>query len=128
MVWRTAMKIAASLFVCTVLGTLGPASAKPLHHASHRGYGSVNPIAASVVIGGIPAATSPNWAPYYYNYVPGQSYGYGPLPFVSQGGHFVQRNDVAQNGNAASCQQRFRSYDPSNGTYAGMDGHRHSCP
>jgi BA14K-like protein len=28
----------------------------------------------------------------------------------------------------AYCQQRFRSYDPSSGTYMGYDGLRHSCP
>jgi hypothetical protein len=27
-----------------------------------------------------------------------------------------------------SCQQRFRSYDPSTGTYLGYDGLRHPCP
>jgi hypothetical protein len=26
------------------------------------------------------------------------------------------------------CQQRFRSYDSSSGTYVGYDGMRHSCP
>ncbi|WP_022723066.1 BA14K family protein, partial [Rhodopseudomonas sp. B29] len=28
----------------------------------------------------------------------------------------------------AYCSQRFRSYDPSSGTYMGYDGRRHSCP
>jgi hypothetical protein len=28
----------------------------------------------------------------------------------------------------AYCQQRFRSFDPSSGTYMGYDGFRHSCP
>jgi hypothetical protein len=32
-------------------------------------------------------------------------------------------------GNAvAYCQSRFRSYDPSSGTYLGYDGLRHACP
>jgi hypothetical protein len=79
-------------------------------------------MAAGVVIGGIPAATSPDWAPNYYDYVPGASYGYGPLPFVQQGGN------VAQGGAIAFCQQRFRSYDPSTGTYLGANGRRHACP
>lgn len=26
------------------------------------------------------------------------------------------------------CARRFRSYDPSSGTYLGYDGRRHSCP
>ena len=29
---------------------------------------------------------------------------------------------------AASCAQRYRSYDPASGTYLGYDGLRHSCP
>ena len=28
----------------------------------------------------------------------------------------------------AYCSQRFKSYDPSSGTYLGYDGHRHPCP
>ncbi|MDF2972009.1 MAG: hypothetical protein K0R61_2459 [Microvirga sp.] len=28
----------------------------------------------------------------------------------------------------AYCMQRFRSYDPSSGTYLGFDGMRHPCP
>ena len=28
----------------------------------------------------------------------------------------------------AYCMQRFRSYDPSSGTYLGYDGERHPCP
>jgi len=34
----------------------------------------------------------------------------------------------AVGGDPAYCQQRFRSYDPSSGTYMGYDGLRHSCP
>jgi hypothetical protein len=26
------------------------------------------------------------------------------------------------------CMQRYRSYDPSSGTYLGNDGQRHPCP
>jgi hypothetical protein len=28
----------------------------------------------------------------------------------------------------AYCMRRFRSYDPSSGTYLGVDGYRHPCP
>lgn len=28
----------------------------------------------------------------------------------------------------ACCSQRFKSYDPSSGTYLGYDGNRHPCP
>jgi hypothetical protein len=30
-------------------------------------------------------------------------------------------------GDAAACEQRFRSYDPASGTYLGDDGKRHPC-
>ncbi|MET4278740.1 MULTISPECIES: BA14K family protein [unclassified Bradyrhizobium] len=30
--------------------------------------------------------------------------------------------------NNAYCSQRYKSYDPSSGTYMGYDGIRHSCP
>jgi hypothetical protein len=29
---------------------------------------------------------------------------------------------------SAYCSQRFKSYDPSSGTYLGYDGVRHPCP
>jgi hypothetical protein len=53
----------------------------------------------------------------YYAYEPGP---YGPGPYAygpRYGGNAV-----------AYCMQRFRSYDPSSGTYVGFDGLRHSCP
>ena len=31
-------------------------------------------------------------------------------------------------GDYSYCASRFRSYDPSSGTYLGYDGRRHSCP
>jgi hypothetical protein len=58
-------------------------------------------------------------APYYYGpyYYPGPYYSY-PGPAYGPG-----------NGDAAAyCMQRFRSYDPSSGTYVGYDGLRHPCP
>jgi hypothetical protein len=36
---------------------------------------------------------------------------------------------VAQGGTDVSyCEQRFRSYNPSTGTYLGFDGQYHACP
>jgi hypothetical protein len=78
----------------------------------------------------------------YYDYDPGYAFGpgydtgygygpdygyagysYAPAPAVAAGPM------VAQNGGDATyCQQRFRSYDPSTGTYLGFDGKRHPCP
>lgn len=55
-------------------------------------------------------------SPYYYD-----DYGYyddGPVAEV------VPSNA----GDIAYCQQRFKSYDVSSGTYLGYDGLRHPCP
>jgi hypothetical protein len=84
--------------------------------------------ASAVNLGPVPAATSPNWSPDYFGFVPGQSYGYGPLPYVSQQGQFVPGHRLAETTGDAVCAQRFRSYDPASGTYRGRDGRRHACP
>ena len=94
-----------------------------------RGWGGWGPaFAAGAVVGGAIAATQP-WYGYDY-YGPGygytapgyaytapdyEDYAYAPGP--SYGG-----------GSVASCEQRFRSYDPASGTYLGFDGRRHPCP
>jgi hypothetical protein len=36
-------------------------------------------------------------------------------------------NGMRDQGVAASCQARFRSFDPATGTYLGFDGRRHPC-
>jgi len=49
-----------------------------------------------------------------------QGYAYGtPAP-----GYADDSND----GSVAYCEQTFKSYNPSTGTYLGYDGQRHSCP
>jgi len=63
-------------------------------------------------------------APYYYG-----GYGYGPYAYddgydeayAAAPGYGGGRDD-------AYCAQRFKSYDPSSGTYLGYDGARHPCP
>jgi BA14K-like protein len=82
-----------------------------------RGWGWGAPFVAGAVIGGALAA------PYYYG--PGYGAYYGapypaPPPAYYEGG--PAGDDVGY------CQQRFRSYDPSTGTYLGFDGARHPCP
>lgn len=115
---------AISLIAGTVAATIGPAAAQSRHYAGqgqwYRGYG-FGGVPAGVNRGPVPAATSPDWAPDYYDYIPGPVYGYGPLPFVAQGGNLPRSA-------AGYCAQRFHSYDPANGTYLGFDGRRHSCP
>jgi hypothetical protein len=62
------------------------------------------------------------FGPGYYDY--GYDYGYddGAYAYVAPGA------GVAVDDSVAYCQQRFRSYDPSTGTYIGYDGLPHPCP
>lgn len=74
------------------------------------GWGVGAGFLGGAIVGGMLAA------PYYYGpgpyyYEPGPGY-VGPAP-----------------GDAVSyCMQRFKSYDPTSGTYQGYDGYRHPCP
>jgi hypothetical protein len=77
------------------------------------GWGVGAGIAGGLVLGGIIASQSPYYSGYY------GSYGY-PAPYY--GGYGYGGNAVAY------CASRFRSYDPSSGTYLGYDGYRHPCP
>ena len=115
---------ALGLTACTVLATAAPASAAPW--GWHRGWGWPGAIAAGVVGGAVAAATSPLWAPGYYDYAPG--YGYAPGYAYATGPYVASGPVVAQNDDASYCAARFRSYDPASGTYLGFDGLRHPCP
>jgi BA14K-like protein len=46
-----------------------------------------------------------------------------PLPFGSAGAYASVERGIG----AASCAQRYRSYDPESGTFLGHDGRRHPC-
>jgi hypothetical protein len=76
-------------------------------------------VAAGVVGGAVAAATSPLWAPGYYDYYPGYAYapayGFAPAPLVTSGG------------DTAWCEAHFRSYNPATGMYTGYDGLQHPC-
>ncbi|MGB7254007.1 MAG: BA14K family protein, partial [Xanthobacteraceae bacterium] len=77
-------------------------------------------VAAGVIGDALAAATSPLWAPGYYDYDPGYAYGPGyavaPAPMLGGGG------------GVAYCESRFRSYNPATGMYLGYDGQYHPCP
>jgi hypothetical protein len=87
------------------------------HHGGgwgHRGgWGLGAGLAAGALIGGALAAR-----PYYDG--PGYGYYGGPGYYAA-----VPDGDA---GSSTYCAQRFKSYDPSSGTYLGYDGVRHPCP
>jgi len=114
---------ALALTACTVLATAAPASAAPWHggwHGGGRGGGWPGAAAAGVIGGAIAAATSPLWAPGYYDYYPGDAYG-------PDDGYAVAPAPVAGD-SIAYCESRFRSYNPATGMFLGFDGQYHPCP
>src|ERR1700691_5674518 len=66
---------AVVLAAWTLATSVDTASAAPW--GWHRGFGCPGAVAAGVVGGAIAAATSPLWAPGYYDYDPG----YAPGPY-----------------------------------------------
>jgi hypothetical protein len=118
---------ALALTVTAVVAAGGPASAERWHH----GWGPVG-LAAGVVGGAVAAATSP-WGPGYYDgydYAPGNpydnGYAYEPSDEIAPAYTYMPGGGGGQA--AGYCAQRYRSYDPSSGTYLGYDGVRHPCP
>jgi BA14K-like protein len=108
---------------------------------SWRGGGWAPAAVAGAIVGGAIAATQPwnygyydgyAYAPgsygYGYDYAPG--YAYGPAGYNDYAYAPGYTTGPAYSGgdSDAYCSQRFRSYDPSSGTYMGYDGRRHSCP
>jgi hypothetical protein len=52
-------------------------------------------------------------------------------PYDQSSGMYNEAPGMGAPGNqsaVASCEMRFRSYDPATGTYVGFDGTRHPCP
>jgi BA14K-like protein len=77
-------------------------------------------LAAGAIIGGaIVGATQP------YGYYGNSGYDYGYSGYDPGYGYVAP---YAGGDQVGYCQQRFRSYDPSSGTYLGFDGLRHPCP
>jgi BA14K-like protein len=66
------------------------------------------------------------FGPSYYDY--GYDYGYYPYYDDDAYAYVAPGPAVVEGDSVAYCQQRFRSYDPSTGTYLGYDGLRHPCP
>ena len=85
--------------------------------------------AAGALIGSAAAA-----GPYGYGYGYGAvclwrrygyGYGYDDGPVCVRG---YTRYTAAAAATTNICAQRYRSYDPSSGTFLGYDGMRHPCP
>jgi hypothetical protein len=97
--------VVAAVLSAGLLLASAPANARWGHHHGGWGYGAAG-FAAGALLGSALAR------PYYYG---PPAYAYEPGPGYP---------DDAE----AYCEQRFRSYDPASGTYAGYDGRRHPCP
>lgn len=114
---KTGFALAAA--VATALVAVSPASARPWghHHGGwHRGAGIGLGFATGALIGSALASRPYYGGPYY------GSYAYGGGPYVVDEGYAASDSDTQY------CMQRFKSYDPSSGTYLGYDGARHPCP
>jgi hypothetical protein len=101
------------------------------------GWGVGAGLLGGAIIGGALAAPYYGYGPYYgpgpyyygpgpypapaYGPGPGSGYGSGPGPGYGPGG-------PAGADAVASCARRYKSYDPSSGTFLGNDGQRHPCP
>lgn len=111
-----------------------------------RGWGwGWGGLAAGAIVGSALAASGP-WYGYNYDYAPGSyyssdpgyygytyepGYSYGPAPGNYSYGYSPGYNSYGYSPgqrDVAYCMQRYRSYDPSSGTYLGYDGIRHPCP
>ena len=89
------------------------------------GWGLGAGLLGGAIIGGALASPyyyGPYYAPgYYYGppgpYYPGPAYGYPAPGYGGPAGY-----------PSGYCAQKYRSYDPSTGTFLGKDGARHPCP
>jgi hypothetical protein len=103
---NTTTAIAALTLASMTVLAASPADARWRHRHGGWGWGGAAAgLAAGAIIG---SALAPR--PYY-----------GP--------DYVVEPYAAVDDDAVSyCMQRFKSYDPSSGTYLGYDGYRHPCP
>jgi hypothetical protein len=93
------------------------------HHRGDRGAAigaGIAGLAAGAAIGG--ALASPGYDS-GYDYGPGYDSGYGQEVYDAPAVAPAVGGD-----DEAYCESRYKSYDPSTGTYLGYDGERHPCP
>ena len=121
--------LAVSALFASVVGFTGAAAAAPIGEpfASIKavpsttqsvqwrgGWGWGAPVAGGLIAGAIiGGALAAPYGPGYY----GPAYYPPPVAYGPPPGDAI-----------AYCMQRFKSYDPSSGTYLGYDGSRHPCP
>jgi len=124
------------------------------HYRGGNGWGAgAAGFAAGAVVGGAIAANNGYYGgPGYYGndgyYADGgygydaPDYAYGAPAYGYQDPGYVQGAPMVQgraadesdvtvtgsNDSVSYCEQTFKSYNPSTGTYLGYDGQRHSCP
>ncbi len=79
------------------------------HHGRHHGWNR-----------------GPAWRHHRYGYGGGAALGGLAAGAIIGGAIANSQAQAAQNNEY--CSQRFKSYDPSSGTYLGYDGQRHPCP
>jgi hypothetical protein len=85
----------------------------------------VTPVFAQEMGGATGPGSSLGLEPAYNN---GYYHGYDQGGHLRAGGGALDGNDsYAMSPGDSDCAQRYRSYDPASGTYAGYDGRRHSC-
>jgi BA14K-like protein len=135
-------KLTAIVLATTVaVSTVGVASAAPMSGLAiknaapsnietvqwRRGWGWGPGVAAGIIGGAVIGGMLAN----PYGYGPGPYYYAGPGPYYAA--PVVVPGPVYAPGPAyrdavAYCMRRYRSYDPSSGTFLGYDGMRHPCP
>ena len=138
--FNSVQKLTAMFVIATSLASLGNlAMAAPVMNASATGNAAPSSVetvrwwgwgapAAAFVAGGLIGGALA--APYYYGYGPYYPGPYYPAPYYPGPGPYAAAPAYsgAGGGDEGYCAQRFRSYDPSTGTYLGYDGQRHPCP
>jgi len=101
--------------------------------------GAAAGLVSGAIIGSAVGAGGYYYGPYGYgygggygpDYAYGPGYAYGPAyddTYAYEPGYASGGRVVAAGNDASYCAQRYRSYDPSSGTFLGYDGRRHPCP
>jgi hypothetical protein len=89
------------------------------------GWGIGAGLLGGAIIGG--ALAAPYYGGGYGYYPPAYGYGYGPGYYPAPAYGYPAPGYGGGDG-VAYCARKYRSYDPSTGTFLGNDGARHSCP